>query len=125
VFRLHSSRRMKPTSSGRGVSIPSRECRAEVYTHMQNVGGVAMYIFYSPTKRLPPTSTQALHASWSNLSLFFSTPPPVGKSLLHRFSLDQVGPVSAKRGHRSLGMTIITYKNSGIEVVLAEGSSPR
>lgn len=25
VFRLHSSRRMKPTSSGRGVSIPSRE----------------------------------------------------------------------------------------------------
>lgn len=27
VFRLHSSRRMKPTSSGRGVSIPSRESR--------------------------------------------------------------------------------------------------
>jgi phosphatidylinositol-3,4,5-trisphosphate 3-phosphatase/dual-specificity protein phosphatase PTEN len=24
VFKLHSSRRMKPTSSGRGVSIPSR-----------------------------------------------------------------------------------------------------
>ena len=26
VFKLHSSRRMKPTSSGRGVSIPSRVC---------------------------------------------------------------------------------------------------
>ena len=25
VFKLHSSRRMKPTSKGRGVSIPSRE----------------------------------------------------------------------------------------------------
>lgn len=26
VFKLHSSRRMKPTSTGRGVSIASREC---------------------------------------------------------------------------------------------------
>jgi phosphatidylinositol-3,4,5-trisphosphate 3-phosphatase/dual-specificity protein phosphatase PTEN len=25
VFKLHSSRRMKPSSAGRGVSIPSRE----------------------------------------------------------------------------------------------------
>lgn len=30
VFKLHSSRRMKPTSSGRGVSIPSRMSETEI-----------------------------------------------------------------------------------------------
>lgn len=34
VFKLHSSRRMKPTSKGRGVSIPSREYRSICSSNM-------------------------------------------------------------------------------------------
>ncbi|KAL7419116.1 Telomerase protein component 1 [Cryptotrichosporon argae] len=59
VFRLHSSRRMKPTSTGRGVSIPSqrRWCR---YVHMLYTGQAPPCYFSDTPSRIRLASVTLL-----------------------------------------------------------------
>ena len=57
VFKLHSSRRMKPTSTRRGVSIPSRESHAQpALADPQNDVGVGTSICSTPTEPRRPIS---------------------------------------------------------------------
>lgn len=59
VFRLHSSRRMKPTSSGRGVSIPSRKSSLAFLADAQRDDGSDTSTSYSRSKPRKHTSTPA------------------------------------------------------------------
>jgi phosphatidylinositol-3,4,5-trisphosphate 3-phosphatase/dual-specificity protein phosphatase PTEN len=66
VFKLHSSRRMKPSSTGRGVSIASREYNGFVYAHEKSVAGSATCTCYSRTEHpLPICHQKVVESVWS------------------------------------------------------------
>lgn len=71
VFRLHSSRRMKPSSTGRGVSIASREYSCLADANQQNAVGSATCICCLPTgHRLPTCRQRPIESVWYRLQCF-------------------------------------------------------
>ena len=79
VFRLHSSRRMKPTSKGRGVSIPSREFHGPSRTEIDSImleRRWCRYVNLLFTNKAPPLYLQSTPSRIRIASVTMLLQPP-------------------------------------------------